>query len=95
MLAIFTVRWEQFAGIDSSANPRTCNCRNLAANGVVRSELQFSAVFPPLPISPMLVKFSSCFPPRGAIAQLGERLVRNEEVIGSIPISSTKSLLSF
>jgi len=27
---------------------------------------------------------------RGAIAQLGERLVRNEEVSGSIPLSSTK-----
>jgi hypothetical protein len=29
------------------------------------------------------------FPPCGAIAQLGERLVRNEEVSGSIPLSST------
>ena len=27
----------------------------------------------------------------GAVAQLGERLVRNEEVVGSIPISSTNS----
>jgi hypothetical protein len=27
----------------------------------------------------------------GAVAQLGERLVRNEEVSGSIPLSSTKS----
>ena len=26
----------------------------------------------------------------GAVAQLGERLVRNEEVVGSIPISSTQ-----
>jgi hypothetical protein len=26
----------------------------------------------------------------GAIAQLGERVVRNDEAIGSIPISSTK-----
>ena len=26
----------------------------------------------------------------GAVAQLGERLVRNEEVSGSIPLSSTK-----
>jgi hypothetical protein len=25
----------------------------------------------------------------GAVAQLGERLVRNEEVVGSTPISST------
>jgi hypothetical protein len=30
------------------------------------------------------------FPDCGAIAQLGERLVRNEEVSGSIPLSSTK-----
>ena len=30
------------------------------------------------------------FPSCGAIAQLGERLVRNEEVSGSIPLSSTK-----
>jgi hypothetical protein len=28
---------------------------------------------------------------RGAIAQLGERIVRNDEVVGSIPTSSTKS----
>ena len=28
---------------------------------------------------------------RGAVAQLGERLVRNEEASGSIPLSSTKS----
>ena len=27
---------------------------------------------------------------RGAIAQLGERIVRNDEVVGSIPTSSTK-----
>jgi hypothetical protein len=27
----------------------------------------------------------------GAIAQLGERIVRNDEVVGSIPTSSTKS----
>ena len=30
--------------------------------------------------------------PVGAVAQLGERLVRNEEVSGSIPLSSTKVL---
>ncbi len=29
------------------------------------------------------------FPSRGAIAQLGERIVRNDEVVGSIPTSST------
>jgi hypothetical protein len=28
----------------------------------------------------------------GAVAQLGERLVRNEEVSGSIPLSSTKAI---
>ncbi len=28
-------------------------------------------------------------PPYGAIAQLGERIVRNDEVVGSIPTSST------
>ena len=28
----------------------------------------------------------------GAVAQLGERLVRNEEAVGSIPISSTPNL---
>jgi hypothetical protein len=28
----------------------------------------------------------------GAIAQLGERVVRNDEAVGSIPTSSTKSL---
>jgi hypothetical protein len=30
----------------------------------------------------------------GAVAQLGERLVRNEEVSGSIPLSSTKESTS-
>ena len=29
-------------------------------------------------------------PKSGAIAQLGERIVRNDEVVGSIPTSSTK-----
>ena len=29
------------------------------------------------------------FPQRGAIAQLGERIVRNDEVVGSSPTSST------
>ena len=29
--------------------------------------------------------------PSGAIAQLGERIVRNDEVVGSIPTSSTIS----
>lgn len=28
----------------------------------------------------------------GAVAQLGERVVRNDEVVGSIPIGSTKSV---
>lgn len=33
--------------------------------------------------------------PYGVVAQLGERVVRNDEVVGSIPINSTKiSLLS-
>jgi hypothetical protein len=27
---------------------------------------------------------------RGRVAQLGERIVRNDEVAGSIPVSSTK-----
>jgi hypothetical protein len=31
----------------------------------------------------------STFTPSGAIAQLGERIVRNDEVVGSIPTSST------
>jgi hypothetical protein len=31
-------------------------------------------------------------PPCGAIAQLGERIVRNDEVVGSIPTSSTNLL---
>ena len=31
----------------------------------------------------------------GAIAQLGERVVRNDEAVGSIPTSSTKSNLKF
>ena len=34
----------------------------------------------------MIWKFSNL---HGAIAQLGERIVRNDEVVGSIPTSST------
>ena len=34
----------------------------------------------------------SSLPPGGAVAQLGERLVRNEEVRGSNPLGSTKHL---
>jgi hypothetical protein len=32
---------------------------------------------------------------RGDVAQLGERLVRNEEVTGSIPVISTKTMKTF
>ena len=35
------------------------------------------------------VKITEKFLSRGAVAQLGERLVRNEEATGSIPVSST------
>jgi hypothetical protein len=35
---------------------------------------------------------SKIIPASGAIAQLGERIVRNDEVVGSIPTSSTKFL---
>ena len=35
------------------------------------------------------VKITLSIPPRGAIAQLGERVVRNDEAVGSIPTSST------
>jgi hypothetical protein len=38
------------------------------------------------------VKIKSNPPLFGAIAQLGERIVRNDEVVGSIPTSSTKLL---
>ena len=41
------------------------------------------------------VRMSERYPVRptdGAIAQLGERIVRNDEVVGSIPTSSTNLL---
>jgi hypothetical protein len=38
-------------------------------------------------IAPVEVVCDACLV--GAVAQLGERLVRNEEVSGSIPLSST------
>jgi hypothetical protein len=43
--------------------------------------------------NPALLKYKSSIPPQasGAIAQLGERVVRNDEAVGSIPTSSTKS----
>jgi hypothetical protein len=34
-------------------------------------------------------KIRSLISPSGAIAQLGERVVRNDEAVGSIPTSST------
>src|SRR5580658_2276821 len=37
-----------------------------------------------------LIKSLCTFPHSGAIAQLGERIVRNDEVVGSSPTSSTK-----
>src|SRR6476469_27476 len=42
--------------------------------------------------SPASAHFRACGGPLGAIAQLGERLVRNEEVGGSIPPGSTTRL---
>ena len=39
-----------------------------------------------------LAKTGSCFQPRGAIAQLGERYNGIVEVTGSIPVSSTTPL---
>jgi hypothetical protein len=42
-----------------------------------------------------LIKYGSDIDqPSGAIAQLGERIVRNDEVVGSIPTSSTNLLNS-
>jgi hypothetical protein len=40
----------------------------------------------------MCYNIFSQFIPRGAVAQLEERLVRNQEVRGSIPLSSTMIL---
>src|SRR5579872_4571641 len=49
-----------------------------------------------LPDSGALVKSKQHFLPScGAIAQLGERIVRNDEVVGSIPTSSTKILTQY
>ena len=40
-----------------------------------------------------IIRNDKIFPsPSGAIAQLGERIVRNDEVVGSIPTSSTKEI---
>jgi hypothetical protein len=33
--------------------------------------------------------------PRGAVAQLGERIVRNDEAVGSIPTSSTNLSITY
>ena len=38
---------------------------------------------------PAIARFRAFVCPLGAVAQLGERLVRNEEVRGSIPLGST------
>ena len=41
------------------------------------------------------IGFRDCAWACGAVAQLGERLVRNEEVSGSIPLSSTKESITY
>ena len=43
---------------------------------------------------PRADKLEKLFFPCGAVAQLGERLVRNEEASGSIPLSSTNQFNS-
>ena len=45
-------------------------------------------------ITPLIKSNPEADPPLcGAIAQLGERIVRNDEVVGSIPTSSTIPIL--
>jgi uncharacterized membrane protein len=44
--------------------------------------------WPALAITPLLLRVAAAF--GGAVAQLGERLVRNEEVRGSSPLGSTR-----
>ena len=48
----------------------------------------FVCAFADFPLAGRIRKF---FPDCGAVAQLGERLVRNEEASGSIPLSSTNT----
>ena len=52
------------------------------------SFLKFRIFYPRLTITIQNLK-SAIEYSLGAVAQLGERLVRNEEAVGSIPISST------
>jgi hypothetical protein len=47
------------------------------------------------PFSAASQMVKSHYTPSGAIAQLGERIVRNDEVVGSIPTSSTILTLLF
>jgi hypothetical protein len=47
---------------------------------------------PGLPVRQSVLQFA---PARGAVAQLGERLVRNEKVSGSIPLGSTIHLFAW
>gem|GEM_PF-2025816 len=42
-----------------------------------------------LTLDPLVVRISKI---RGAVAQLGERMTGSHEVVGSIPISSTKEI---
>ena len=46
-------------------------------------------------LSALTARIMKFVPNCGAVAQLGERLVRNEEASGSIPLSSTKFLSKF
>ncbi len=69
---------------------------NVVADGPVRKAARASLTTPRFnhiirPILPGVPAFGS-ITQVGAVAQLGERHVRNVEVVGSIPIGSTISL---
>jgi hypothetical protein len=59
----------------------------------VKKVSEFAAFTLTAPVSATELVRSVCVP-CGAVAQLGERLVRNEEASGSIPLSSTVAHLS-
>jgi hypothetical protein len=51
--------------------------------------LSLAEIWPPAVNAVKLVVVTSRFISSGAVAQLGERVVRNDEATGSIPVSST------
>ncbi len=78
------MEWDSCPRLKQALLPRVAGAGSERREGVERAVCRAAhAVYTALPV------IKSQYTLRGAIAQLGERIVRNDEVVGSIPTSST------